>query len=85
MIFLPLPIIISFIVNLVLAILILVYAGNIFWTGWPRSDWCPNYHGPPGHPGYPGNPYNDPSKCKHLQVAMKVLMGIGSGLGFLVG
>jgi hypothetical protein len=78
MIFLQLPIIISFIINLILAILILIYAGNIFAGGWFRSDWCPIYY----RPGYP-NPQD--AHCRHLEVAVKVLIGVGSGLGFLVG
>lgn len=75
MIFLQLPIIISFTINLILAILILIYAGNIFGGGWPRSDWCYDYY---------GNPYGI-AQCIHLQVAVMALMGVSSGLGFLVG
>lgn len=75
MIFLQLPVIISFTINLVLTILILIYAGNIFGPGWPRSDWCYDYY---------RNPYGIP-QCIHFQVAVMVLMGVGAGLGFLVG
>jgi len=78
LIFLQLPVIISFIINLILAILILIYAGNIFGGGWYKTDWCPIYY----RPGYPNNP---DAHCRHLQVAVKVLIGVGSGLGFLVG
>jgi hypothetical protein len=80
MIFLQLPIIISFIIKLILAILILIYAGNIFAGGWFKSDWCPIYY----RPGYPSYPYRD-AHCRHLEVATKVLIGVSSGLGFLVG
>jgi hypothetical protein len=78
MIFLPLPIIISFIINLILAILILIYAGNIFSGGWFKYNGCPVYYRP-GYPSYPD------ARCRHLEVAMKILIGISSGLGFLVG
>jgi hypothetical protein len=79
MIFLQLPIIISFIINLILAILILIYAGNIFAGGWFKADWCPVYYRP-GYPGYPADVH-----CRHLEVAVKVLIGVSSGLGFLIG
>jgi hypothetical protein len=78
LIFLQLPVIISFTINLILAIVILIYAGNILGGGWFKSDWCPSYY----RPGYPNN---QDAKCKQLQVAVKVLIGVGSGLGFLVG
>jgi hypothetical protein len=75
MIFLQLPIIVSFIINLIFAILALVFAGNVFERGWPNNNWCYDYR-------YPNSP---DKQCKQFIEATKILIGIGGGLGFLIG
>jgi hypothetical protein len=54
-----------------------VYAGNIFGSGWPDDSWCYSYRYPyPDHP----NP-----KCERMKFIVRILVGIGGGLGFLIG
>jgi hypothetical protein len=69
MIFLQLPIIVNLFIDLILTILILVFAGNVFGQGWPDNGWC----------------YVFDTQCIQWRVVARILMGIGGGLGFLVG
>jgi hypothetical protein len=74
-IFLEIPIMVNLLIDLILTVLVLIYAGNIFGQGWPDNNWCYDFR----------KPNYDNSTCLQWRGVTRILMGIGGGLGFLIG
>ncbi len=76
MIFLQIPILLSLVINITFPILILVFSGNVFSSGWPDTQWCFDYYREPR--------VADP-QCIRMRDIIRITAGVTAGLGFIVG
>lgn len=80
-IFIQLPIVINILSDLVLSIVILIYATRVLSVGWPRQrDWCPSRDRYYDDPGVPADP-----RCLRFLSVSRILIGVSTGLSYVVG
>ncbi len=80
--FLPLPIILGLAVDLTLAILIFIFAGNsLYIYGYEDSQWCAGGY----DRNHPYEPLPPALRCLHFRIVLRGLIGAATGLAFVGG
>lgn len=69
-----------------MSIVVFVFAGQLFATGWPDKYFCGRwvYDPTPGRYG-PGHWEDGSASCNQRMIVVRILMGIGGGLSIIVG
>ncbi|OCK92855.1 uncharacterized protein K441DRAFT_662504 [Cenococcum geophilum 1.58] len=79
-IFLQIPITINLAVHIAMSIVIFVFSGEIFWNGWPGTNFCRRWN---NYPDY--KPLPETLECRQARDVVRIMMGISAGFGIIIG
>lgn len=63
-----------------MSIVIFVFSGEIFWNGWPGTNFCQRWN---NYPDY--KPLPETLECRQARDVVRITMGISAGFGIIIG